>query len=175
MRKYLQYIVSVGAMFFCTANTNNSVDEYTLKAAYIYNFTKFIEWPSKLMNAEDFVIAVDGSKEMMAALKTITETKKVKDKKIVIKELNSLGSDRCHIVFASRNISKTSFKDITRSNRFAQSLIISEHVGYCEIGAVINFINKNNKIRFEINITEANARELKTSSQLIKVAQNICR
>lgn len=175
MRKCLQYIVLVGALFFCTASGNNSVDEYTLKAAYIYNFTKFIEWPSKVMNAEDFVIAVDGSKEMITALKSIAETKKVKNKKVVIKDVGSLGSDECHIVFASRNTSKTDFKDITRSNRFAQSLIISEHVGYCEIGAVINFINKNNKIRFEINMTEANARELKTSSQLIKVAQNICR
>lgn len=175
MRRLYQFTVFVGALLICSASKTNSVDEYSLKAAYIYNFTKFIEWPQELMKQDDFIIAVDGSKEMIAALKTIAETKKIKNKKVVIKDVDNIKDNDCHIIFASKIIGKTEFKDITRSSKYAQSLIISEHDGFCEYGAVINFIQRNNKIRFEINITEANARDLKTSSQLIKVAQRICR
>src|SRR5258708_35970967 len=79
--KLLLVCVLLGSFTIPTPETQ----EYSIKAAFIYKFTNYIDWPSHLPGNE-FVIGIIGQSPITGALETIANTKTVKDKKIVIRK-----------------------------------------------------------------------------------------
>ncbi|MDB5284873.1 MAG: putative transrane protein [Bacteroidota bacterium] len=144
-------------------------EEYNIKAAFIYRFTNYIDWDS-LIPGKEFTIGIIGSSPVKSQLDEIAKTKTVKDKKIIIVQFNKpedIGP--CQILFISQ---KTSFHlgDILAKVPGKGTLTISEKEGYAKKGAAINFIEVDNKLKFEANPKGISAAGLKASSQLLKLA-----
>lgn len=142
--------------------------EYDLKAGFLYNFTKYIEWyiPE---SEKEFIIGVVGDSPITGSLKLIARTKMVEDRKMIIHKFDSLEEIRyCHIIFISRSNNFPISEIADRSSR--NTLIVAEREGLASKGAAINFIMVNNNLKFEVNPHTINSAGLKASSQLLKLA-----
>src|ERR1051326_5087862 len=79
-------------------NASSEAEEYALKAAFLYNFSKYVEWPPSTMD-NDFYVGVCGPSPILEPLREIARTKTVKGKKIIIKEYSNPEQIRfCHIL-----------------------------------------------------------------------------
>ncbi len=143
--------------------------EYNLKAAFIYNFTRFIEWDT-LNTGNEFIIGVISSSPITKAFEDIARTKTVNNKKIIIRHFYTAEEiSDCNILFISEN-SKISLNEILDKTRSKNTLTISEQEGYAKQGTAINFIIVNSKLKFEANTKAINSAGLIASSQLLKLA-----
>ena len=153
------------------AGAQTSIREANLKAAFIYNFTKYIEWDSS-NNANDFVIGVIGASPVTTALSEIARTNQAKNKKIIIRVFNrpeDIGF--CHILFIPQ---KLSFSLSSVLNKVGKgTLTISEEPGFAKLGTVFNFKITNDKLKFEVNLAKLYSAGLKAGSQLLKLAEII--
>jgi hypothetical protein len=144
-------------------------DEYNIKAAFIYQFTNYIDWGS-LMSGDEFVIGIIGSSPLKGQLAEIAKSKTVKGKRIVLRQFSKPDEIvPCHILFIPR---KTLFPldNILAKVLGKGTLTISEKEGYAKNGTNINFIEVDEKLKFEANTKSINAAGLKASSQLLKLA-----
>jgi hypothetical protein len=145
-----------------------STEEYSIKAAFIYKFTNYIEWPANVPGNE-FVIGIIGSSPISKMLSEIANTKTIKGKKIVIRQYESaaeIGS--CHILFISAKAPQPLDEILAYAGK--GTLTISEKEGYAARGTEINFIQVDNKLKFEANLKAIDAAGLTASSQLLKLA-----
>ena len=168
MLKRCLFFVIIG--FACSANVQaqNSVEESNLKAVFIYNFTKYIDWD--ISASDDFVIGVIGSSPVYTYLKDIARTKTVNDKRIVLKHFtNPDDITFCNILFISGNSTFSLSSVLSRTN--TGTLTIGEEPGFAEMGAALNFFVDKDKIKFEANVRSLKAAGLKASSQLLKLAR----
>ena len=146
--------------------------ENNLKAYFIYNFTKFIEWPN-IEKSETFNIAIIGENELENPLKVIASKKTIKDLKVKVLLLSKLKNLKdYHIIFIS---AKQSHKlpEIQNLLENKPVLIITEKKKMAIKGSGINFVILDNKVRFEINYSSLKKRGIKVNSNLLKLAVDI--
>lgn len=149
-------------------------NEYDVKAAYIYNFTKYINWNQDFNNATSFTIGIYGNSPINESLKQISSTKSFQNKKVSIIQYDNLDDlEKCHIVYIPSTINTQKLKSVLSHPNCTNTLVITEKEGNIQYGSVINFVNVDNKIKFEISLKEAKSRELETSSQLLKMALKV--
>lgn len=142
--------------------------EYNLKAAFVYNFTRYINWGSFIPENE-FVIGILGSSSIYEPLEEIAKTRTVYDKKIIIRRFDrpeDIGF--CNILYIPKNNSIPVNSIIQKVNQ--GTLTISEEEGYARQGTAFNFVLVKDKLRFESNVRAINSAGLKASSQLLKLA-----
>ena len=140
-----------------------------LQAFFIYNFTKYIEWPPDYQ-AGNFDILVLGNSAIDTHLKDIASSKKVGNQTIIIKRISSVNEiSKCHIVFISKEKSDELPNVISRigSNSI---LIITEKNGLASMGSAINFVIVNDKQKFELNKRNVTKYGLKISNQIDALA-----
>lgn len=158
--------------FICSYSGHRQIDkasEYNLKAAFIYNFTKFIEWKTASADNE-FIIGIIGASPINDPLVEVIKTETVDGKKIIIKHFNKAADiSDCHILFISRSAGDA-LEDILAKTAGKGMLIVSEQDGYAKGGTAINFVIVNRKLKFEANVKAINAAGLAASSQLLKLA-----
>jgi len=145
--------------------------EYRIKAAFLLNFTKFISWPDDRLDDKDapIIICVVGENHFGVALDAI-RGKTVRGRPIEVRYLsNPAALPSCHVAFMSHSLQGKG-SEILRKLTHAPVLTVGETRDFARQGGMINFIMKNNKIRFEINPSVVKASSLKISSQLLKLA-----
>lgn len=154
---------------FTPPQQKDKASEYNLKAAFIYNFTKYIEWKSGQSDNE-FIIGVIGPSPINDPLAEIVKTATVDNKKITVKHFSKPADiSFCHILFISQNAGFP-LDDILEKTNGKGILIVSEQDGYAGLGTAINFVIVNSKLKFEANTKAINAAGLTASSQLLKLA-----
>ncbi len=136
------------------------------KALFIYNFTKYIEWPKEYEQGE-FVIGILGSSSIVTELESISGKRKVGMQDIVVQQFNSVGDIRkCHILYIPP--SKTSsLSEVLPKVHGTSTLIITDAPGLALKGAAINFVVKGNKQDFEINPQKFEEAKLKLNNTLL--------
>lgn len=150
-----------------------SATEYQVKAAYLYNFAKFVEWPPASFPSESgaFHICVYGPDPFGKELQDITRNKMVNGRTFEISQLSDLQQVRgCHILFVSSS-GKTPIKQILDSVRGSSVLTVGDSQGFAERGGMINFLLENDRVQFEVNRKAAEDAGLKISSKLLSVAR----
>ena len=142
--------------------------ESNLKAVFIYNFTKYIEWDN-LGEENNFIIGIMGSSSLDVPIETIAKSNLVKNKKIILKHFSSPEDiSYCHILFIPREYPYPVRSVSEKVDK--KVLVIGEKPGSARQGASINFILVNDKLKFEISQDAIYAAGLKASSQLLKLA-----
>jgi hypothetical protein len=143
-----------------------------IKAAYIYNFAKLIDWPSA--NKEgNFIIGVYGTTNVYKELINKYSTKRIGTQDIEIRKLSDspdVGS--VHVLFIAHNNSKD-LKAILSNLEYEPVLVITEMDGAINTGSVINFLVIDNNLKFELNVSEAKNRQLIVGSRLKDLAYKI--
>ena len=145
--------------------------EYEIKAAFIYNFTKFVEWPSRsLPGASDpIVIAVLGDSPCAQALEQVTRGRLVNGHPILIKRVDSAkDAGTAQLLFVGSS-QQGQFDRMAAALAAAPVLTVGESPSFAAEGA-ISFVRQEDKVRFEINLNAATKAGLKISAQLLKLA-----
>ena len=149
------------------------VREYEVKAAFLFNFAKFVEWPAGAFPKNDspFVIGVLGDDPFDHDLEKAVKDKKVKDRKIVIKRFKRISDlENCQILFVSSS-EKDRLAAIFKKVNSKPILTVGDVSGFARRGGVINLIRRDKTIGFEINPKAADKAGLKISSQLLRLAK----
>ncbi len=147
--------------------------EYNIKAAFVYNFTRFIEWPDSAFAEprSPFVIGVIGADPFGSRLEAIMNGETVKGRPIQIRRFNNLSqSGNCHIVFVSGK-TQADVKKLCEQLRGKPILTVSDRKNFDEEGGIIMFATEDNRIKVIINSTAAKASTLNISSKLLKIAE----
>lgn len=142
--------------------------EANLKAVFIYNFTKYIDWDTT--NADnDFVIGVIGSSAVTESLTEIARTNTVKNKRIIVKRFSKPEDiGQCQILFIPQKNPFSIESILEKAGRGV--LTVSEEAGYAKLGTAFNFVIKNDKLKFEANLKSIYSAGLRAGSQLLKLA-----
>jgi hypothetical protein len=146
--------------------------EYQLKAAFLFNFAKFVEWPPAAFasNTSPIVIGVLGQNPFHDDLAQMVRNKTIDNHPLVIQEFRALAeATNCHILFVSTS-EKDRLPEILKALKGASVLTVGEMDHFTESGGMINFVIKENKIRFQINSDQAAKAGLKISSKLMSLA-----
>jgi len=147
--------------------------EYQIKAAFLYNFAKFVEWPTDAFAdpRAPIVVGIVGEDPFGSVLDKIVLGKTVNGRVLEIKRLKP-GPDlrNCHILFLNSS-EKKHLAPILESLQGSSVLTVGETDRFAQSGGVINFIFEENKVRFEINSETAARAGLKISSKLLALAR----
>lgn len=141
------------------------------ESLFIYNFTKYIKWPDSY-NEGKFVIGVIGDSNIFSALEAMANSKKKTGAGALLEvtKYNTIGDiGACNILFVSENVVKD-LSEIENSTSDKPILIITDTPGMATQGAVINFIEKDGKIKFELNQAKALEKQLIVSGSLTALA-----
>lgn len=149
--------------------------ESQVKAAFLYKFANYVEWPQARFPEEGtpITIAVMGAEPIAAELERVAVGRTAQGRPIAVKRLSgSEPLEGLHIVFAGRD-------ETTRLARVAEAaeahsiLVVTDSAGALDKGSMINFILADGKVRFEIALDTAEKSGLKVSSRLLAVAQQV--
>src|SRR3979411_812311 len=157
------------------ASDSSDSSEYLIKAGFIYNFAKFVEWPTAAFSQPDspIVIGVLGTDPFGNVLDRIVEDKKIGPRGFVVKRFK-WGKDLkdlkdCKIVFV-RASERAHIDEILQSVKGLPILTVGETPGFAERGGVIRFTLEDNRVRFEVNVDAAHQADLNISSRLLTLA-----
>src|SRR4051812_18080644 len=147
--------------------------EYLIKAAYLYNFAMFVDWPPEAFPASGapIVIGVVGTGPFGWALDRMVLDKRINNRPIVVERFK-LGDDvrRCQILFVSPSES-AHMGDVVQKVGSQAVLIVGDESDAVIRGGTIAFTVRNDKVGFEINLTAARRARLTISSKLLNLAQ----
>lgn len=146
--------------------------EYQVKAAFLYNFAKFVEWPSAaLESSTPFRICVLGQDPFGDALSNIVQGESISGHSILSMQVQSAAAARsCHVLFLSQSDPETLKQGLERL-RDLPILTVGESADFLPLGGMINFVLEQDRVRFEINLAAAERHHLKLSSKLLAVAR----
>ncbi len=145
--------------------------EYRVKAAYLYNFLKFVDWPGEGGEGSGpYIIGVVGEDPFGKELVSIGE-KTVKGRPLKIKYFKRVQElETCHILFVS--VSETErIERILKRLDGMPVLTVGDVAGFAQRGGMISLVKKGKTIRFEINLEAAERSGLKISSKLLRLAR----
>jgi hypothetical protein len=147
-------------------------DEYVVKAAFLYNFTKFVEWPaSSFQSAGDpIAICVLGQDPFGHSLQDIVASRAIEGRPLVVRHVSGVNQGAgCHVLFVGSAENKRS-SPILAELKTPGILTIGESDASAADGVVINFKLDGGKVRFDINVEAAERQKLRISSRLLSLA-----
>lgn len=176
-QRYPRGRLAVLLIIFLTASislpvSGSEIRVYEIKAAFLYNFVKFVEWPESRLKQSQGIITVGilGSDDFGNAFDVITG-RSVKDMKLSVRYFERTEDIRaCHLLFVSES-EKSRLREILESLQGYPILTVGESEDFGALGGIIRFYTENNKVRFEINISAASKADLRISAKLLEVAK----
>jgi hypothetical protein len=147
--------------------------EYEVKAAFLYNFTKFVEWPpDALRSGEPFRICLIGGEDPFGGrLERTVAGDSVDGHPIVVERLPVDAAASCQIVFVPRS-QVGHVGALVRAVGRTAVLTVGESPAFLQAGGLINLVVDGGRVRFDVNIESAASRGLHISSKLLRVARN---
>jgi hypothetical protein len=158
----------------CACAQVNRPTDIQVKAAYLFNFGKFIRWQAAPAAGNDsFPICILGKNSFGSVLDAMVANERIDGRPVVITHLASAqDAGLCRILFVSSS-EATHVKTILEVTRHFQTLTVSDIPGFAADGGMIEFVAQNDHIRFEVNLSPLNAAGLSVSSELLKVATKV--
>ncbi len=146
--------------------------EYQIKAAFLFNFTQFVEWPASCFSTDKdpFIIGIIGENPFGSYLEEIVVGEKVNGHPLVIRYFKTLEEIKsCHILYI--NLSQTSkLEQVVAGLKGKTILTVSDRTDFIQEGGTLRFFTKNNKIQFQINPEAGKKANLIISSKLLRLA-----
>jgi len=154
-----------------TAQASSS-REYAIKAVFLYNFAKFVEWPSQAFedSTTPIILCILGKDPFGVFLKPL-KGKTVKGKKIIIKYIHKIDDmEKCHVLFVGKSEDKQLVRILARLGD-RNVLTVSDIGNFAQRGGIIGLTREKDEIHFEINLDASKMADLKISSRLLKIAR----
>jgi len=167
MKKAIVGLIGVTLLLFTFQSAWAQKERF--HSIFLYNFSKYVKWPEG-SGSGNFVIGVFGSSPIEKDLKAMVASKKVNGNPIEIKRFSTTSEiANCHILYVSASQSGR-LDEIIDATKDKAVLLVTDKPGLAKKGAAINFVEKEGKIKFELNQTNAEARGLKVAGSLASLA-----
>jgi hypothetical protein len=147
--------------------------EYAVKAAFLYNFAKFVDWPAAAFpDPNNLKICVLGADPFGGSLQEVAG-EQVGGHKLQVVRTDSISKPAgCQILFISRS-ERDHIQQILAAVKGSPVLTVGDTQRFADDGVIINFILEGSKVRFEINTDSADRAGLRISSKLLQLARRI--
>ncbi|HVO62081.1 MAG TPA: YfiR family protein [Terriglobales bacterium] len=146
--------------------------EYQVKAAYLYNFGRFVRWPTDAAPAQGaaFNICILGRDPFDGALRAVVAGQTINGHPVTVKEVSdSSGAEGCQIVYVDGTETKR-FRSVLNNVRRMPLVTVSDSADFLDRGGIIQFTLINDRVRFAVNLEAAREARLQLSAELLKVA-----
>jgi hypothetical protein len=160
-------------MSLATRMRGQEIEEYRVKAAFLYNFAKFVDWPSQAFKTpqDPIMVCVLGHNPFGNALEEVLRGKSIEGRAFAFRQVaDAEEASACQILFISSSEGKH-FRSLYGNLKPAGVLTVGEARGFATDGGVINFKLDAGRVRFEINVGAAEHAQLQISSKLLSLAQ----
>jgi hypothetical protein len=167
-------LILVSTLLLSAPAHSVSPTEYQVKAAFLYNFAKFVEWPAEAFQGnKPFVIGIVGHDPFGNLIDEAVFGKTVRDKKIIISRFSKIeDAVDSHILFVGNSEGENVARILKRLGK-APVLTVSDLDGFADEGGMVQLVTEQNRVRFVVNIAAVDQAGLKPSSQLLKLARII--
>ncbi len=147
--------------------------EYDVKAAFLYNFTKFVDWPpGAFPDPNSLRICVLGDDPFGGSLQAVAG-EQVANHKLTVTRMDTISRPGgCQILFISRS-EESRLPQILAAIKSSPVLTVGDTKGLVDKGVIINFTLDGSKVRFEINTESADRAGLRISSKLLQLAKRV--
>jgi hypothetical protein len=152
-----------------------SVTEYQMKAAFLFHFAEFVDWPAGALGSNDnpFLICIAGEDPFHGDLEEAVRGKFIAAKVVQIRHIKQpQDSAGCHVVFVGSDESGH-LSQLIPTLRNMPVLTVGESENFLQRGGIIRFCMEDRKVRFEVNQGAAEAANLKISSRLLLLAKTV--
>lgn len=169
-------ILAVGlASVAVQAQETGEIDrEKAIKAAYLYNFGRYVQWPaeSTARAQSPFVTGVLEADPIVEVLEEVAKRKKIHGRPIVIKHFASIAKyTPCQILFIASTVDPAERKAAIHKFQKSAVLLVGEDPGFARQGGMVNFSVNDNRIHIEINLDISKEAGLEISSKLLSLAK----
>ena len=167
-------LLSLSALMLVGAAAEaQSSRDYQVKAAFLYNFAQFTEWPPEAFTGSNapLVIGILGEDPFGEAIDTTILNEVVRGHHLQVKRFRTVAQmPTCHIIYVGRSEANR-LSQVLKALNGKPILTVSDLEGAADRGVTIQFVTEHNRIRFKINPTAAGAAQLTLSSKLLRVAE----
>ncbi len=150
----------------------DDVPEYGVKAAFLLNFMRFVEWPPTAFSSSDapLTICILGRDPFGRFLTDIVRGETVQDRRIAVRRVSEVSTPRtCQVVFLSAGSNSARVRTVEQMG----VLVVSDDSRLLRDGAMIGFAVDARRVRFDVNQKAAESAGLKISSKLLSVARAV--
>jgi len=148
-------------------------DEYKVKAAMIYNFARFVEWPTNAFGSDSRITYCIAGKSPLIDTMLHLQGKVMKERTVVVRHIESpTDISGCQLLFIAQSERDRLSSYLQQSNHH-NILTVSDLDLFAESGGMIGFTEGEHKIRFEINQEAAQKRGIKISSHLLNLSRKV--
>jgi hypothetical protein len=161
--------------FSLEAMQRADVTDYEVKAAYLYQFGSFVQWPAGAADSGSFTICVLGMDPFGPSLDAVVAGESIGGKSVVIRRIaQAQEASACRILFISSSLDGQ-FGEILKVLGNTSVLTVSDMPRFAERGGMLQFVTTANRVRFEVNLTPADESGLSLSSELLRIAVSVKR
>lgn len=178
LKRWKIICLAAAVAFGGAARAEEAAKEYLVKAAFIYNFVKFVEWPGELAVAQqkEINICVIGKNPFNSQGKDVFTRASTSALKLSLTEKGgwSGSADGCHIAFISSS-EEPRLAEIASALKSAPVLTVSDIDNFAERGGIIGFVTQDNKVKVAVNTKVAGGAGLRVDAQLLEIAVKVIR
>jgi hypothetical protein len=151
-------------------------NEYQMKAAFLLNFAKYVEWPGdKGANAMPIILGTFGHNPFGDYLESLAKGRRIDGREIQVRHFDSLDAARAaHVLFVGKRAKMTA-AEVSSALERAGVLVVGESTAFSEWNGIITFQVDGDRLAFDIDMQEAGRADLKISAQLQKLAGSVRR
>jgi hypothetical protein len=153
---------------------SSQLNESEVKASYLYNFAKYVEWPASAFPRENtpLTICIVGKSPLNEVIESLAG-KTIKNRRLVVRQFSKIEDlNECNILFINASV-KTTLPQLLAAIAPRSILTVSDCKGFAAAGGVIEFVPVGEKIRFGINNRAAQHVNLRISSHLLRLATTV--
>lgn len=167
------YVLFACLLTLCGVVFSDRPSEYQVKAAYLYNFGKFVSWPADAGAASEFDVCVLGADPFGPLLDTTVSDSTINGKRVIARRIaRAQEAAGCRVVYIAASESQRLGSDLAVLSKL-HVLTVSDNPHFLERGGMIQFVFEGDRVRFAVNLTAAEEAGLTLSSELLKVATRV--
>lgn len=167
--RLMQWLAGVLMTGVTVASHAESAGEAELKAAYLFNFAMFVEWPAR--DLRTFTVCQYGGDTLGSGAAALAR-QSLRGKPIIVRSAPERGLGGCDLLYIPAS-DRARIRDLTQGLRGSNVLTVSDAPGAARSGAVIGLAVEGRRIVFEINVAEAKRNNLVISAKLLNLAQSV--
>jgi hypothetical protein len=162
----------IAALLLVGTGQAQQMQEYELKAGFLFNFVRFVEWPvdAFVSHNDPLAICLYAEDPFQGAMERAVAGKTVGERAVVVRHVPDAGTaGGCHLLFVPASQDRHT-RQISTEAAKQPVLLVGEASGFAERGGSVNFVLEGSRLRFQINPAAASDRGLKVSSKLLQLA-----
>ena len=173
----LRRFVPPAALFllamFAGLDARPQATEPAVKAAFLYKFAGYIEWPRGTYPAPDapMVIAVAGADDVASELERLVPGRNINGRPVVVRRVREESLRGVHVLFVGR--SHPAARTLVAAGREQGALVVTETDKGLDIGSAINFVPVDERIGFDVSLDNAEAAGVRISARMLAVARRV--